>query len=641
MDKRRIICLINPFCILIFAGLFVSAQLIAKEIKYKVADIPKELKENARSVIRNQETVFEVISISSALEKVTCAITVLNKNGIDDALLSLGYDKFSKISDIEARVYDANGEQVKKVPKDDIIDHSAISGFSIYEDSRVKFVDPKVRTIPFTIEYSYEISYSGIMSYPAWDPTDFNISVEKSSFKVLIPKNSELRYLEKNVPNKVVTSNDNKNKIYYWELKNYKALISEPYSNNLSNYFPIVIIAPSDFEIDGHKGNLTSWKNFGNWRYSLIENKNNLPEETKISIKKLVENTGNDVEKIRKIYEYMQNKTRYVNVAEGLGGWQPIDAATVDRLSYGDCKALTNYMKSLLEIVGIKSYYTVVRAGRYTRDWIVDFPYNQSNHAFLCVPLNNDTLWLECTDQRSPCGYLGTFTDDRDVLLIDKDNSKIIHTKGYSAEDNKETRVTKVKLDNTGGSATVYANYKGINYERVLPVLLADDADKKRMVTEKISLPSFQLVNFSFKENKQIIPSIEETLNISFENYGTVMGARMFVLLNFMNRYENLPERVRSRVTDVYVRRPYTEIDTVIYDLPFLYKVESLPNPVNIESQFGKYHARAELNSKKLIYIRTLQINKGKYPPAAYTDFLDFLEKISTADNLKCSLIKN
>ena len=179
---RNFIKVLIIFCIII------PVRLMAKEIKYKVADIPKELKENARSVIRNEEIVFELSSISSAVQKVTYAITILNKNGIDDAYFTQYYDKFTHISDIRARVYDENGEQIKRIPADAIIDHSAISGFSIYEDNRVKFIDPKVRTIPFTVEYSYEISYHGLMSYPIWNPTNYSIAIEKSSFKVLVPK---------------------------------------------------------------------------------------------------------------------------------------------------------------------------------------------------------------------------------------------------------------------------------------------------------------------------------------------------------------------------------------------------------------------------------------------------------------------
>jgi hypothetical protein len=334
------------------------------------------------------------------------------------------------------------------------------------------------------------------------------------------------------------------------------------------------------------------------------------------------------------------NKTRYVSIQTGIGSWQPFDADKVDRLSFGDCKALSNYMKSMLEAIGIKAYYTLVKAGDYQADLVKEFPHNQFNHIFLCVPIKKDTLWLECTNQRDPFGYLGTFTDDRDVLVIDKDNSKIVHTKAYTAEDNKEIRTSKVKLDNTGGSATVLAVYKGINYDRMLPILLSDDTDKKRIVTENISLPGFQLKNFAFKETKQIIPSIEETLNINFENYGTVMGSRMLVPLNFMNRFNSIPERVRSRKTDVYIRRSHSEVDTVVYELPFIYKAESLPQPVSIQSQFGKYEAKAEIKAEKLFYVRTLEIKKGLYPPSAYTDLIDFYEKIEAADNLKLSLIK-
>ena len=62
-------------------------------------------------------------------------------------------------------------------------DFSAISGFSIYEDTRVKFINPRYRTVPFTIVYSYEVHYEGILDYPDWRPVDeFNISDGAFSF---------------------------------------------------------------------------------------------------------------------------------------------------------------------------------------------------------------------------------------------------------------------------------------------------------------------------------------------------------------------------------------------------------------------------------------------------------------------------
>ena len=56
----------------------------------------------------------------------------------------------------------------------------------------------------------------------------------------------------------------------------------------------------------------------------------------------------------------------------GIGGWQPLDANFVSKKGYGDCKALTNYMFSLLKEVGINSYYTIVKAGQYKRHLVED-----------------------------------------------------------------------------------------------------------------------------------------------------------------------------------------------------------------------------------------------------------------------------
>ncbi len=55
----------------------------------------------------------------------------------------------------------------------------------------------------------------------------------------------------------------------------------------------------------------------------------------------------------------MQDKTRYISVQIGIGGWKPMLADDVNKLGYGDCKGLTNYTKALLEAVDVPSYYTL------------------------------------------------------------------------------------------------------------------------------------------------------------------------------------------------------------------------------------------------------------------------------------------
>lgn len=614
----------------------------AGEILYKVSDIPKELRENARSVIRNYDQVFEVTSISKGELKVSYAITVLNKNGIDDAEFLENYNKFHSISGIKGRVFDENGVLIKKISADDIKDFSAISGYSIYEDNRVKFIDPEIRNFPFTVEYSYTETYNGLFQYPVWMPLiGYNISVVRSSFKAIVSDELGFRYHEMNVPVPVSMTTSEDNKVYFWEVSNLKALEHEPYSPPFREIVPRVLMAPAEFEMEGYPGNASSWTNLGEWEYSLCEGRNILPEETVSFIKDLVKDCRDENCKIEKIYEYLQGKVRYVSIQVGIGGWQPIEASTVDRLAYGDCKALTNYMQAMLEIAGVKSFQCDVLAGESAASLIESFPSYMFNHVFLCVPAGADTLWLECTNQHIPCGYISDFTDDRDVLLVDKGKSKIVHTKRYSLEDNRESSLSRVTLDEAGtGTLQVNSVYRGLKYDDILPVYLADDTDKKKMISDNLNFPGFQVVNYNYKENRDIIPSIEESLKINFENYLTKLNANYLLQLNCTDRITAAPPNVRNRKTEILRRHAYQDIDTIVYTLPASLKVENVPPPVNIKTPFGEYSSSTELNGELLTFVRNFRINKGRYPAASYAEFIDFYDKVVMADDLKCVLVK-
>jgi hypothetical protein len=175
----------------------------------------------------------------------------------------------------------------------------------------------------------------------------------------------------------------------------------------------------------------------------------------------------------------------------------------------------------------------------------------------------------------------------------------------------------------------------------MLPVYLADDADKKRVISERMKFPSFQVLNFKYTEQKSIIPSLEERLNINFENNLTQMGTTGYFLpVNFTNRTDSRPYNMRSRKTDIFIKRPSSEIDTIVYELPASLKPERLPSPISIKNQFGEYKAQVEYANNQLKYIRSFQLNKGKYPASEYTNFVDYFDEIASADAIKCVLVK-
>ncbi len=611
--------------------------------KYKVSDISKELKSGALAVIRDQEMNFTRISLTDAILSVREVITILNKKALSDAKFVQYYDKFSKIRKIKAVIYDEYGNVIRKIEHDDIKDISAISGGTLFSDARYKYINPKYRTIPFTVEYIYEIVYSGIINTPSWLVyPGYKTSIEKSSFSVTTPANLELRYYQRNFDVEPKKTEKKDGITVKWDVSNLKALKKEPFSLSLHETTPLVFSAPSEFSIENIKGNSDSWKNFGNWIGILNEGRDNLPNDTRNEIKSLVKDSLSEYEIIKKLYEWMQNKTRYVSIQVGIGGWQPILAEDVDRFSYGDCKALTNYMQSILQVADIKSHYTLVKAGSSASKIISDFPSNQFNHAILCVPIKNDTIWLECTSQQNPFGYIGGFTDDRDVLIITKDGGQLVHTKVYSKDDNYKATRADIKLDQYGdGDAKIVTSNYGIYYDDMVPVILSTKKDRNEMVINSISIPSFELENYSFTETKNIVPIVEEEIDLKIKSYATQLGNRLLFDVNLLNKHNYQFKRSGKRKNDVVIRREIKEIDTIVYNLPKNFRIESLPIAFDVDSDFGNYSTQIIVDSTKITFVRNFSMNKGNYPKSNYSVFKEFLNEIRKSDNQKVVLIGN
>ena len=111
--------------------------------------------------------------------------------------------------------------------------------------------------------------------------------------------------------------------------------------------------------------------------------------------------------------------------------------------------------------------------------------------------------------------------------------------------------------------------------------------------------------------------------------------------LSFMNKQTYIPEKVRNRKSEVCIRRAAMENDTIIFQLPTGYKVAELPTNQSITNKFGKYFNIASTKGNLITYIRHFELFKGNFPSNEYTDFRDFFEQISAADEAVASLIKN
>ncbi len=634
--------------LLSFVVLFIySAVCFSQKINYTSLVTDKNLIENADAIVRLDELVVDIIAQDNMVLTSKRVVTVLNKNGNKHINAFVGYSSSNKIKNIKALVYDSFGNEIKKLKEKDFKDVSAVSGGTLFSDYRVKYLDYTPTQYPYTIVLEKEIQTPNTVFVPEWNfLDDYRQSLEKSSF-VINYANANLKpaVLEKNFGDYAIEKKETPLSISYLAT-NISAIKWEELSPDFNVITPKVMSRLVNFHYEGINGHVENWGQLGEWMHNnILKGRGNLSLAVKEKVRNLVKDAATDLEKAKIVYEYMQSVTRYISVQVGIGGVQPILASEVDRLKYGDCKGLSNYTKSLLEAVGVNSYYVHVEAGSDKINFEDDFPtLSQGNHAILAIPNNNNNnyTWIDCTSQIHPFGFIGDFTDDRKVLVIKPTGGEIVKTTAYLEKNNEQLIKSNIQLLNNGAiKVKAVIETQGIQYDNRFYL---EDKDRDKVLEHYqdvwSSINNIELEDYSFNNNKEKV-KFTENVKITAENYTRLLGSRILFTPNVLNKSLYIPKRYRSRKLPFSISRGYMDVDTYVINIPEGFVVEVLPEANKIISEFGEYKSSVVLEKDgSLKYTREFLLRTGNFPSNKYKEYRDFRRKIASNDNQKIVLVK-
>ena len=616
---------------------------------YAASKIPAALLTQQANVVFRE--FYETTDLSNPAKTVSIrrlVATILREDGKKWARCAVHYsDKQQKITKFSGSLYDAKGQFVRKLKQSEIQDIATDDGFSVATDNRAKIAELMYGQLPFTVEYEYEVEGKGVFPVEYWTAQPQpSVSIEQSVFSLKLPSFQKPNFKTFNMPKSdpsVIEGTEAKT--YQWTVNNLAASSEDAFVANSEITAPTVFASWQNFSYLGYVGAADSWSAFGEFFNKLNKGRGDLPESFKTELRTLTKDCATPLSKTEKIYEFLQKNTRYVSIQFGIGGFQPFPASDVCAKKYGDCKALSNFTKAMLQVVGVRSHYTLVGAGEDAMPLQRDLVGNYFNHAFLCVPLERDTVWLECTSSTTPAGYCGDFTGDRDVLILTETGGQVVHTPRYSAKDNRQMRRATVKIDAEGNATTDLTTlYSGLQQD--MPRAFAthgNEKDVRDALIRRLHLPNFDLKSFKYTADRQRIPTVEEKLSLELPHYGAKSGRRLFVQPNVFSKFSfTMPDTTakKGRQSKVVADdMAYTDSDSLTFDLPEGFSIEHLPEAMSLKSVFGTYAIACRLEGKRLFYTRQLVLHNVEQPKETWGSLLDFMREVEKADKMKVVLV--
>lgn len=559
-------------------------------------------------------------------------IQINDKDSDYPAEVEISYNKNQKVKVISALILDAQGKLIREIKRKDWVFVSKTDTQSFFEDSEAIEIDMRWHQFPYQIRYSYEIEENEFLYISYWSPLVYTgVATLNATLDVFLPPNMEYnKWVSEKIQMKESTE---EGQLHLSVVSSADRLFYENFSPNLRNRAPFVKIVPLQFVYE-KPGSQDSWAQYGFWQESLLADVNDLPDYERVKIHQLIQNKTDTIEKIRTLYHYLQDHTRYINVTIDKGGLKPYPASYVCFNKYGDCKALTVYMKALLAEINIPSYYTKIYADEQPVALVEEFPSQQFNHVILSVPLSNqDTLWLENTSAYLPFNYLGTFTQGRQGLLVKGLESKLVRTPALDSMAVKEEIHFKLDLRQST-DAKVDFSYKtqAKPFESIRYYQHTQQIDKELQYVH--SLFPFGGIN---QFNYQIKKTDRDSAYVLLE--GGYLHKRAVAQMGQL-KYFSLPDVLKSdfdlvdqRKTDFSLPYPIFKIVNFEIELPAGYN-PSLPLEEKLNSPFGTYLQKSHVEDNTLFvnqqfFIKPIYLSVDDYPK--WHQFLNEVKQKSTA----------
>jgi hypothetical protein len=637
MNKRLVIAVLTAL-ITVTLQTAKGQEKIDFDKLYVAAGIPDSLKEEADAVVRYADKQITLRGPGLQRIKYHSVVTILNEKGDKEAMQILGYNKkYDTYSYVDMKIYDAAGKLIKKYHKSDMYDRSASDDETIVTDDRMLAVRHVVSSYPTTVDLEYEEDITSSLSLESWyiQPS-YRVAIQKSRCHVAAAPALNFRYKNKNISLQPVATTAADYNTYSWEVNNLKAIDRD--EDVLSwQVLPRVLFTTDRFSFYGNAGSMTSWQSFGDWIQQLNLGGTELSSQRAEEIRKMTDTIKTDKAKARFLYSYMQKNMRYISIQLGIGGFKPFSADFVDQKRYGDCKALSNYMAALLKAVHIPSYYALIRAGANEEPADPEFPYNSFNHAILCIPLKGDTTWLECTSNTMPFGKLGSFTENRNALLITENGGKLVNTPKSLMADNQMTSTVHLTLNADGGAKAQVKMVGTGGYQEYFTGLLQQKPDDQKEIfirSHRIKQPSAFNISEGGKDNS----TKEVDLELEYDKFCDIMsGDKQFYSPRVFDLWSTTLPANEKRKKDFYFEHPMQKSCITVIDLPAGYEAESVPTDVKLSFDYGIYTANYTYDKAKNQVTSTVKFNMTTQviPAKKYGELHQYLDNIQKAQSKK------
>jgi len=614
--------------------------------------------EKTNAILLYSEDVLSVQS-NGKIKKVERRVyKILRPDGRQYGTIRADFDAESKINNIHGWCIPAQGKDYEVKEKEAI--ETALLG--VQNGELMTDLKSKILTIPAAdpgnvVGYEIEQELRPYVMQDIWGVQKVEVPVREAHYSLQLPPGWEYKAVWLNHPEVTPSGGGGQ---WQWVVSDVKAIKPEggmPPWQSVAGFMVVSLFGSGS----GRNNGFQDWRAMGVWESGLANGRREASPEIKKKTAEITTGAPTTLAKMRALAEFMQKDIRYVAIQLGIGGWQPHPAPEIFLHKYGDCKDKATLLSTMLNEIGVESYYldintergTITPATPATRwfDHVVlairlpEQLNDPSLHMIIAHPKLGRLLIFDPTDEFTPFGHLRGELQESYALLVTPDGGELIKVPQLPATMSGVVRTAKLALTSTGTLSGEFVEQRNGDYgtqQRASLKSVTKDADRVKFIETLIShsLSAFQLTKASYSNLNQVDQPFGYQYSLVAQNYAKTAGNLLLVRPRVLgSNSSDLLEKKEPRMFPVEFDGPAKNMDTIEITMPAGYEVDDLPPPVNADYSFASYHSKTEVNGNTLKYTRTFEVKELSVPLSKVED-LKKLYRIIAGDERNTAVLK-
>lgn len=579
---------------------------------------------NAVMLLDDQETT--ITESGDIVTHQRSVYRILRPEGRHYATQEVAFSSDIKINYMRAWSITAKGEEYEAKNKD-ILERS-LSTYEVFSDDKEKMLSVPGADVGTVVGFEYEQRQHPYIFQDHWFFQEV-IPVEKSRYTLHLPPNWEYRASFINHSEiKPAESGGS----YIWEASEVPRIereYNEPPYRALAGHAVITF-----FSEKAHNNTFKSWSDLAAWHARLIAGQFATSPAMQQKVQELAPSTLPLLARIKALAQFAQADIRYAAIEVGIGGLRPHAAADVFAHRYGDCKDKATLLKTMLEQIGVKSFYMPIHDERGI--FTATTPPNLGfDHVILAIQLPEGSfksalpalyedpklghlLIFDPTNDLVPFGQLPYYEQDSFALLVTDDGGQLIHLPVTHPEMNKVYRSARMSLlpDGTlqGQIEERRTGYLAMNSRMYLRQ--AGESNRKKMIEHFLGseLANFQVDSFDVENAEDIDKDLVFRYKFTASHYAKNAGTLLLVRPRVVGEMAGAYDSSKPRHYNYEFEAPFLRSDSVEITLPEGYKVDELPAPAHTVLSFAEYQSKAENSENVLKYSREYKVDTTSVP---------------------------